>query len=388
MTANILPAIERINILQFRGLNQVEIRDMGQFNLLVGANNSGKTSVLESIAVSCRPLDPFEWLNTAWRREIKAARTPLLESLRWLFPQSAQLDNELLYNGQAEIELQAHSATATICRVRAAYQEMRGVQNQLDAAEFPQVREIAEQYLFDSETQQPRLGTELTLEVEYKQVQPTLFAQGGQDYAQEKFTIWENERFTTRKAAREPYLPVATVTPVSHRVEQAQINQLSEAIWNNFREDILNVLQMFDPQIENVEILARQGMRPTPYLRHKTTGFSPLSAFGDGGRRAFSIATLIPQLSGGVLLIDEIESAIHISAFTKFYRWLVTACTQYQVQVIASTHSLEALDSLIQIEQNQDAIIVYRMESPHKSPQRLSGDLLQRLRFERGLEVR
>jgi len=58
---------------------------------LVGANNSGKTSVLEAISTYCRPLDPLEWLNTSWRREIKSSRKPQLDALRWLFPQNSEV---------------------------------------------------------------------------------------------------------------------------------------------------------------------------------------------------------------------------------------------------------------------------------------------------------
>ena len=63
--------LEHLMIQQFRGLKNLEMSNLGTINLLVGANNSGKTSVLEAIATYCRPLDPKGWLNTAWSREIK-----------------------------------------------------------------------------------------------------------------------------------------------------------------------------------------------------------------------------------------------------------------------------------------------------------------------------
>ncbi|QDZ40090.1 AAA family ATPase [Euhalothece natronophila Z-M001] len=50
--------LEHLMIQQFRGLKNLEMSNLGTINLLVGANNSGKTSVLEAIATYCRPLDP------------------------------------------------------------------------------------------------------------------------------------------------------------------------------------------------------------------------------------------------------------------------------------------------------------------------------------------
>ncbi len=42
--------IENITIHKFRGLQELTLSNLGQINLLVGVNNSGKTSVLEAIS--------------------------------------------------------------------------------------------------------------------------------------------------------------------------------------------------------------------------------------------------------------------------------------------------------------------------------------------------
>ena len=76
------------------------LQDLGQINLLVGGNNSGKNQCFwkqyQLIAV---PLDPLEWLNTSWRREIKYSRKPQLDALKWLFPQNREVDQADLYEG-------------------------------------------------------------------------------------------------------------------------------------------------------------------------------------------------------------------------------------------------------------------------------------------------
>ena len=41
--------ISSLNINGYRGLENFEMTGLGRINLLVGTNNSGKTSVLESI---------------------------------------------------------------------------------------------------------------------------------------------------------------------------------------------------------------------------------------------------------------------------------------------------------------------------------------------------
>ncbi len=50
---------KKIKIENFRGINNLELNNLRQFNLLVGKNNCGKTSLLESIFIISNPADPF-----------------------------------------------------------------------------------------------------------------------------------------------------------------------------------------------------------------------------------------------------------------------------------------------------------------------------------------
>ncbi|MCU0428296.1 MAG: AAA family ATPase, partial [Candidatus Kapabacteria bacterium] len=48
-------AFTSINIQNFRGIKSLEMDDLGQVNVLVGKNNSGKTSVLEAVWAASMP---------------------------------------------------------------------------------------------------------------------------------------------------------------------------------------------------------------------------------------------------------------------------------------------------------------------------------------------
>lgn len=62
--------IEQILIKEFRGLQGLKLDDLCAFNLLVGFNNTGKTSLLEAIDYICRPMDPIHLMTLANRREL------------------------------------------------------------------------------------------------------------------------------------------------------------------------------------------------------------------------------------------------------------------------------------------------------------------------------
>lgn len=82
-------ALQSLDIAEYRGLNGMKLEDFGRINLLVGGNNTGKTSVLEALALFSRPLDIDNWVNTAWRRESVGSRIPLAETIKWMFPRRA-----------------------------------------------------------------------------------------------------------------------------------------------------------------------------------------------------------------------------------------------------------------------------------------------------------
>jgi hypothetical protein len=203
-----------------------------------------------------------------------------------------------------------------------------------------------------------------------------------------RYDLWEGD--TLPLSGHDLALPLRTVTPVSHRVEPIH-SELSEVTLAGQKGQILSLLKELDPRILDVQILSPKGRHSATYIEYASNGLLPLSAFGDGVRRAFLIALFLNSVAGGVLLIDEIESSLHVTALGSLFSWLVKSCEELDVQLFATTHSLEAVDAMIEAEsENLDRIVGYHLEAPNGVPQvqRLDGHLLHRLRYERGLDVR
>jgi AAA15 family ATPase/GTPase len=361
--------LDNLTIHRFRGLRDLTLQDVGQINILVGGNNSGKTSVLEAISTYCRPLDPLEWLNTSWRREIKYSRKPRLEALKWLFPQNKEEEQLDFYQMETRV---SGNGKFLVRESRAIYQEIEGV-------------ELSE----DDESQSSDdLGFDNTLrgaEIELKAI-----ISDSPNELSEFFEIWENERLTNRRIRSDAMLPVDTVTPFSHRIEQSQVGLLSEATFHRFKPEVIKLLQVMDSGIINLEILSHGGNRSSLYIDHKQVGISPLSSFGDGVRRLLFIALTLTKVRGGVLLIDEIETAIHTEALGSSFAWIVQWCKQMNVQLFATTHSLEAIDAILDASDSETDLVLYRLEKQESQTKaiRLDRERLHRLREDLGLEVR
>jgi AAA15 family ATPase/GTPase len=366
--------LDDLTIHRFRGLRDLNLKDLGQINILVGGNNSGKTSVLEAISTYCRPLDPLEWLNTSWRREIKSSRKPQLDALKWLFPQNSEVSHTHVYEGESYV---SSNGDFPVTESRAIYREFEGISELGEAENSSESQLEIDEIEFDNILR----GAELELKVATISHPEELSV---------KFEIWENQRFVNRKNRSTAVLPIDTVTPFSHRIEQLQISLLSEVTLLGIKPEVIKLLQQMDSEITDLVILSQTGKRPSLYIDHKRVGISPLSAFGDGVRRLLFIALTLVKVEGGVLLIDEIETAIHTLALGSSFAWIVDWCQRLDVQLFATTHSLEAIDAMLEASDSETDLVLYRLEKKESQTKaiRLERERLHRLREDLGLEVR
>jgi len=374
------PMLTNFTIHAFRQLRDLNLQDLGKVNLLIGGNSSGKTSVLESIALFCRPLDSLELINTARRREIKSSRESLLDGVRWLFPQRDADPLDPYFGGEvafAGTGLFQKSVTVSF-------------EGQLSDADYGSGSQSDEDESSDSlpaEAFENRRGAQISMKCET--MQQTLI--GGNDVREHSFELWEDERYVSRAPVEAPQLPVATLSPVSHRVELIQTRQLSEAILDNAEFSIIEALRLIDSDIDDLKVIARSGISPTLWVHHKHGGFSPVSTLGDGTRRVLTMALQLHSIRGGMLLIDEIETAIHKDALGRVFKWLINACRAFNVQLFVTTHSLEAIDALLSaVEGHEEDISAYRLPAKGSNEvlARYTGKSLSKLRLHGGMEVR
>ncbi len=68
--------IDDFTIHRFRGMREAKLEKLGQINLLVGGNNSGKTTVLEALSLFCDPLNRNNWSGVASGRETSSDAIP------------------------------------------------------------------------------------------------------------------------------------------------------------------------------------------------------------------------------------------------------------------------------------------------------------------------
>jgi len=374
--------LKSLRIAQFRGLQELKFDGFSRINLLVGANNSGKTSVLDALALFCRPLDISNWRETARGREVKSARTPETEPFKWLFPQflesSLQTPHSVWLYGDG-----AFSGR----RVLAQYDEFQEFGSTDAESESLSVRETDED---------PEVGMNIQVLADYAPMIAGQLDNSRVNQNKLELKVVNNRRNIYPATVSEPAIDLAFISPHSHRTTQDTSWYLSraiqrEAVDENFREAVLEILRRIDPEVLDLSIVETGKTTTGISIKHKRTGRTPVHAFGDGFRRALLIAATIPSVRNGVLLIDEIEAALHVSVLNSVLETLRWAADLYNVQVFATTHSLEAVDAVIKAFSGREASLSgFRLDRLKENTfvTAYPGPLLRETRYEMGFEIR
>lgn len=376
------PHISNLKINAFRGLKNLELSNLGLINLIVGFNNSGKSSILEAIEYFCRPLDPLALINLSRSREVSARNSDPVQTLRWLFPKTTASRDGDFYRLEISVTGQVDDQCKTVATILDGFLA--------DIYFGPTMSADRSEQAYVPTTPPPAASAQKNaLEL------TCLYAEGpfpglNLKFREVHFNITEGVPFKMHKTPEAPAINCSMITPITHRIDSLQTRGITSVVKADRKEDLLELLRRFDNEILDITILDSHGY-PEAWVNHQQRGFMPLSSFGDGLRRVLVIASGLAMATGGVLLIDEIETAIHKDALHNVFRWLRNAAELLGVQVIATTHSLEAIDAMLFAEaQEFSEVVAYRLPTPGSEERlvRYSGESLRDVRVDGGMEVR
>jgi len=354
-----------LKIERFRGLSELCLKDTGRINLIVGRNDSGKTSVLEAI----RLLMTGNPANLRRPARMRLLTAPLFQVYRLAF-----------YGGGIDKPINISGAFGE--RVFQANVEIRSVQNKEPLSiDFESEEDAAE----NSETLL-QAGHELVVEVienlgAVATVRQSLSGSTG----------------ATRQVSGGafPNMP-PNIWVGTSRVWGEPLASHYSRLYRQGGEDILNaILREIEPRFESLVVL----MDSNPTNHFYTTleaniGLSqplPLDSMGEGFSSIIAMLSAIGVAKGGLCLIDELENGVHYTIQEKLWGAVARASEMYDTQVWATTHSHDCIAAAYEaLADTPDLLRVHRLErkeegvvAVHTFDHAMLGRAL-----ERGLEVR
>ena len=323
--------ISSIRIKGFRGFKRFSMGDLGRVNLLVGTNNSGKTSLLEALYLLTSQADPWSLWHVLWRRGER-----VIERARQAEPGRPGVDVSHLFTGH-ELHLGSvfHlSATNQNSEKHLSVEVLELTEKERGSIRLP-------------DGGVPKLGLRLRGSPPPAIALIPLNTSG---------TLSSDSLDMHRRTRKQR--SIDDTSRVQYITTEAMDGDNLVKMWNGIaltadEELVLSTLARLDPGIERIaaqastHYLDRGAGRSGFIVKHKSFEKPvPIGSMGDGLWRLFSLAIAITQCRGGFLLVDEIDTGLHYTAMSDMWKLIMDAAYKFDVQVFATTHSSDCLTSL------------------------------------------
>ena len=305
----------------YRGIANLKVDGLKTVNLVVGDNNCGKTSVLEAIQLLRTSGSLANVYKIARQRESLSAANSnsIFDSFICLFPR--------LDKGALAISVSG------ICNGSDISFRLQGEKDRilLDPKEISAAK--------------PLMSDMPAGEIEADTFKGTLQLSYGNMDKRNNIQINQYSTVTGTPSSDKDQFNIVYVSPFEH----LRGNIINRIVRNEaYKQVCIRALQLFDPDIEDMMIFRSDvGNRPVEYIRHRKLGDMPVSSYGDGIKKVLALSNAIAQAADGILLIDEVETAIHKKYYDDILRFIVKACKSFHVQAFITTHSIEAIDGLL-----------------------------------------
>ena len=321
--------IKTIQIQNFRGIDSLEISDCNRVNVLIGKNNVGKSSILESL-----------FLTTG----MSNSQLPLqINILRDINPQSLSNLKYLFYN----MDTQLHPSI----RLVFSNDYERGL------TLSPLTQTISDLAASSKTVSSGTLQSMIGLLLDFYEKSP---GREREQY-QSKLDFLANGAIVP--TIDNQYFEEIYATYLhSDNSKTNYIEAVSKIVKEKKSDNLIALISKFDSDIESFNLLP-DGL----YLGKK--GFDKLmlsNVAGDGMRKFISIISNTIANQNSVILIDEIENGIHYSSYPILWETLFESAQKSENQLFITTHSWEELVALQKVlqarEEFQNDVAVYMIK--------------------------
>lgn len=126
-----------------------------------------------------------------------------------------------------------------------------------------------------------------------------------------------------------------------------ELNRFGKVVTLKKKDQLIKALQIIEPSIKDIELSNYSGL-PLISVDVGLDQLIPISVMGQGLSRMLSFVLGMMNAENGVILIDEIENGIYHENLPMMWRFLVKIAESMNIQIFATTHSLECINSAFQ----------------------------------------
>lgn len=328
----------------------LELDNIGQFNLIVGDNNVGKSSLLEALCVTDFPLPNINLLiftKILQLRGIDILVNKTLDSDGSIIRIDVPSENFLKYifgniNKKLSYLIKSlNNNEETILNTTYTFHpEKFGIIDEL------RIKSVEENIKITAPNMDADL-IEFHYNMEFRSVLEDIkLPQTKQNFIKhsEIVELYQHLKTTSTVIQNLPLITTGTLKPseiISDYFSQVG-NSRSE------KKVFLTNLKFILPGIEDFEV------RKIADQEHFMIGIQgndelvPISMFGEAVLRSTYLLLQISKNKGKRLMIDEVDTGIHHTRLKNFMKTLIQVAHAYEVQLFMTTHSLECQQAFVE----------------------------------------
>ncbi|MBN1286752.1 MAG: AAA family ATPase [Anaerolineae bacterium] len=301
--------IEDLTIENYRLFRKFEIDGLARVNLIVGDNNSGKSSLLEAV---------YLLTGKGYRGHILRI---LQERGEYMEDVDPILKRKTISYRIIHIFHKHEVKVGSIIKIATMSEQASFILSTDDNPEQLALSDLA--YVPPS-----------ALKIRY--------TKSGETTEQE---LKHDEDISILPSARKSSSNVIFVTTNPFGYDELSI------LWDHItitpkESKVVEALQILEPAVEQIRFVSRQTSNSGIILGLRGQ-YSPvpLGSMGGGMRRILAIAASLVSAEGGTLLVDEIDTGLYHGAMTNMWRLVLETAARLDVQVFATTHSWDCVES-------------------------------------------
>ena len=359
--------LNSLEIKNFRALEDFKVAKLGRVNLIVGKNNSGKSTVLEALRIYAGNAQRELLVDIAKSHD----ETYQLAELKFGDLNTA-MPFEDLFTGR---RLPDDDTVIVIGESADSSQALRIIYRiSIDDNELKEdvegLTDIQRSGFSQAVTKNQYIALVEQRNADFVTKRESLIAIKNKKSA----SISLSDAFlTTRNSIRHEALGI---TPCSFIPTQLiSIDELAKE-WDNIvgtehEEIVKQALRIILPEFQNIYFVQNNKTSSSSDGSQRTAKVKlpnlprpvPLKSLGDGMTRILQLALKLVSAQGGFLLIDELENGLHYSIQEKVWAWLFEIAERLDIQVFATTHSWDCIENFTKVAIANETTegIVFRM---------------------------
>ncbi len=356
--------LPNLSIENFRAIDRLEIPNLGRVTLIVGENSVGKTTILDAVRVFA-DRGNFLTLRSLLRDREEVLIDESVEDAPVRVPNWPALFHGRDAGCPVRIKV-AKREELHLLQIDSAYasSEQGRLANRRAAGRIRVLR-VSFNGASIEHPYQAELSEEFSSHGLLRGADRALDGRLARSYAED----WPFPRL--------PYESVGPDIIDSDRIAR-YLDRVALTSREHLAVDALRLI--FGETVERIAAVADDGGGRLRHSRRTLVKLSdeetpvPLASLGDGAIRLLGVGLAIANAGDGLLLIDEAENGLHHRRQADFWRMIIRAASENNVQVIATTHSWDCVRGFqrASAEELGESAILYRLERG-KSGLRLVG---------------